>query len=124
VKTHLAYTHNTNALKTHGLLLIFSRKRKSRAINDAPTGFYQPVYVTSRAEIKEPKRRRGDKKVAEANLESWGSSHPCRTEAESQGKKVARLSCESFGEAQDKLREASRILNHLQRRDPPTISPG
>jgi hypothetical protein len=106
VKTHLAYTHNTNALKTHGLLLIFSRKRKSRANNDAPTGFYQPVYVTSRAEIKEPERRQGDKKVAEANLESW---------AESQGKQVARLSCESFGEAQDKLREASRILSHLQR---------
>jgi len=54
VKTHFAYTHDTNALETHGLLLDLTCKRKSRANDDALTGFYQPVYGISRIEIKVP----------------------------------------------------------------------
>ena len=42
-----------------GSLLDFICKRKSRANDDALTGFYQPVYVTSRIEIKELSKTRG-----------------------------------------------------------------
>ena len=42
-----------------GSLFDFICKKKSRANDDALTGFYQPVYLTSHIEIKELRKTRG-----------------------------------------------------------------